>query len=138
MTVSHRKNKALAKPDDGKLGGFSCFCSCSLQLALADSNFSISTQLAVEPGIRYHCDACGADITLTVRVRCAGGCEDFDVCGSCFCAGVEVRHHKAWHDYRIVVSLPFVIWSAERRKHKGLLTHIASVCVGTTCVPDFL
>lgn len=59
---------------------------------------------AAEPGVRYHCDACGADITLTVRVRCAGGCEDFDLCGSCFCAGTEVGRHKAWHEYRVVVS----------------------------------
>ncbi|KDN51429.1 hypothetical protein K437DRAFT_51636 [Tilletiaria anomala UBC 951] len=91
MTVSHRKNKVQAKPDDRKL--------------------------AVEPGIRYHCDACGADITLTVRVRCAGGCEDFDLCGSCFCAGIEVRQHKAWHNYRIVEQHAYPIfcddWGAD-------------------------
>ncbi len=108
MTVSHRKNKGQSKADEGKLGEcydsqFNDLCSS----AAPDFLFFVLTThtvAAVEPGIRYHCDACGADITLTVRVRCAGGCEDFDVCGSCFCAGVEVRQHKAWHDYRIVVS----------------------------------
>ena len=52
--------------------------------------------------MRYHCDVCGADITLTVRIRCAGGCEDFDLCGTCFCMGSEVGNHKAWHDYRVI------------------------------------
>ena len=52
--------------------------------------------------MRYHCDVCGADITLTVRIRCAGGCEDFDLCGTCFCTGAEVGKHKAWHDYRVI------------------------------------
>ena len=45
---------------------------------------------------------CGADITLTVRIRCAGGCEDFDLCGTCFCTGSELGQHKAWHDYRVI------------------------------------
>lgn len=52
--------------------------------------------------MRYHCDVCGADITLTVRIRCAGGCEDFDLCGTCFCTGSELGQHKAWHDYRVI------------------------------------
>lgn len=55
-----------------------------------------------EPGVRYHCDVCGADITLTVRIRCAGGCKDFDLCGTCFCTGSEIGQHKAWHDYRVI------------------------------------
>lgn len=30
-------------------------------------------------------------------------CEEFDICGSCFCEGKEVGRHKRWHDYRVVV-----------------------------------
>lgn len=32
-------------------------------------------------------------------------CDEFDICGSCFCEGKEVGRHKRWHDYRVVVSL---------------------------------
>ena len=30
-------------------------------------------------------------------------CEEFDLCGSCFCEGKEIGRHKRWHDYRVVV-----------------------------------
>ncbi|PWY99778.1 hypothetical protein BCV70DRAFT_190796 [Testicularia cyperi] len=94
MTVSHRKNKpASSKAEDG------------------------STTAAAEPGVRYHCDACGADITLTVRIRCAGGCPDFDLCASCFCSGAQPGKHKAWHDYRVVEQHSYPIfcddWGAD-------------------------
>lgn len=95
MTVSHRKNKPAAKPDDASAG----------------------TTAAAEPGVRYHCDACGADITLTVRIRCAGGCPDFDLCASCFCSGAQVGKHQAWHDYRVVEQHSYPIfcddWGAD-------------------------
>ncbi|CAO1621812.1 unnamed protein product [Jaminaea pallidilutea] len=90
MTVSHRKSKVAAKADE---------------------------QSAPQPGVQYHCDVCEADITLTVRVRCAGGCKEFDLCGSCFCSGAEAKQHKAWHDYRIVEqhSYPIFVedWGAD-------------------------
>lgn len=93
MTVSHRKNKPAPKTEDG------------------------STSAAAEPGVRYHCDACGADITLTVRIRCAGGCTDFDLCASCFCSGAQPGKHKAWHDYRVVEQHSYPIfcddWGAD-------------------------
>ncbi|KAJ1020690.1 hypothetical protein NDA16_004082 [Ustilago loliicola] len=93
MTVSHRKNKPTPKTEDG------------------------STSAAAEPGVRYHCDACGADITLTVRIRCAGGCTDFDLCASCFCSGAQPGKHKAWHDYRVVEQHSYPIfcddWGAD-------------------------
>lgn len=31
-------------------------------------------------------------------------CDEFDICGSCFCEGKEMGKHKRWHDYRVVVS----------------------------------
>ncbi|CAO1622168.1 unnamed protein product [Parajaminaea phylloscopi] len=94
MTVSHRKTKVAAKPDD---------------------------QTAAEPGVQYHCDVCEADITLTVRVRCAGGCKEFDLCGSCFCSGAEAKHHKAWHDYRIVEQHAYPIFTEDWGADEELL-----------------
>ncbi|PKI83739.1 Ada2p [Malassezia vespertilionis] len=75
MTVSHRKPRPVQPNQD---------------------------RSTAEPGVRYHCDVCGADITLTVRIRCAGGCKDFDLCGTCFCTGAQVGSHKAYHDYRVI------------------------------------
>ncbi|SPO26155.1 related to ADA2 - general transcriptional adaptor or co-activator [Ustilago trichophora] len=75
-----------------------------------------STSAAAEPGVRYHCDACGADITLTVRIRCAE-CADFDLCASCFCSGAQPSKHRAWHDYRVVEQHSYPIfcddWGAD-------------------------
>lgn len=71
-------------------------------------------------GVKYHCDGCSADISNTVRIRCAHRqnitnnvagqtltqsvliCDNFDLCGQCFCEGKEVGQHKAWHDYRVI------------------------------------
>lgn len=61
--------------------------------------------------MRYHCDVCGTDITLSVRIRCAGGCEDFDLCGTCFCAGAQVGDHRAWHDYQVIEQQAYPIFS---------------------------
>jgi hypothetical protein len=45
------------------------------------------------------------DITHTVRIKCAAeGCEEVDLCPNCFSEGRELGGHKAWHDYRVVVS----------------------------------
>lgn len=74
-----------------------------------------------EPGTRYHCDVCGADITLTVRVQCAGGCNEFDLCGTCFCSGAEVGAHKAWHAYRVIERNSFPIFTDEWGADEELL-----------------
>ncbi|EPQ29357.1 uncharacterized protein PFL1_03112 [Pseudozyma flocculosa PF-1] len=95
MTVSHRKNKPAPKADSA----------------------SATTTAAAEPGVRYHCDACGADITLTVRIRCAERCQDFDLCASCFCSGAQVGKHLASHAYRVVEQHTYPIfcddWGAD-------------------------
>ncbi|KAJ9100114.1 hypothetical protein QFC19_005794 [Naganishia cerealis] len=50
---------------------------------------------ATEPG--------GADITHTVRIKCAAKeCPEVDLCPGCFSKGEEKDAHKAWHDYKIV------------------------------------
>lgn len=47
----------------------------------------------------------GADITHTVRIKCAAKeCPEVDLCPGCFSKGEEKDAHKAWHDYKIVVS----------------------------------
>lgn len=84
MTVSHRKPRPVQSSQE------------------RSGTFYVLIEAVAEPGVRYHCDVCGADITLTVRIRCAGGCKDFDLCGTCFCTGSEIGQHKAWHDYRVI------------------------------------
>lgn len=87
-------------------------------------------------GIKYTCDVCkrnillllrpsssadfphrstgGADITHTVRIKCAAKeCPEVDLCPSCFSKGEEKDAHKAWHDYKIVVSS-----AASRVRHR--------------------
>ncbi|WAQ81249.1 hypothetical protein PtA15_1A589 [Puccinia triticina] len=79
-----------------------------------------STRPAGTSGVKYHCDGCSADISNTVRIRCAHRqhittnlgtqiltqsalvCDNFDLCGQCFCEGKEIGQHKAWHDYRVI------------------------------------
>ncbi|KAA1105912.1 Transcriptional adapter ada2 [Puccinia graminis f. sp. tritici] len=79
-----------------------------------------STKPAGTSGVKYHCDGCSADISNTVRIRCAHRqnvttnlgaqiltqsalvCDNFDLCGQCFCEGKEIGQHKAWHDYRVI------------------------------------
>ncbi|KAG0147877.1 hypothetical protein CROQUDRAFT_42225 [Cronartium quercuum f. sp. fusiforme G11] len=86
-------------------------------------------------GVKYTCDGCSADISHSVKIRCAHQqtvtntvagqvhtsqalvCENFDLCAQCFCEGKEVGRHKAWHDYRVVeqYSTPIFVddWGAD-------------------------
>ncbi|WFD36459.1 Transcriptional adapter ada2 [Malassezia cuniculi] len=45
------------------------------------------------------------------------GCEDFDLCGTCFCAGAQVGDHRAWHDYQVIEQQAYSIfcpdWGAD-------------------------
>ncbi|KAG8718028.1 Transcriptional adapter ada2 [Ceratobasidium sp. 394] len=64
------------------------------------------------------CDACNVDLTKNVRIKCAApGCEELDLCPTCFCAGKEPKRHQAWHDYRVVGrhSYPLLVedWGAD-------------------------
>lgn len=83
-----------------------------------------------EPGVLYKCDACDSDITHTIRIKCAApGCEEVDLCPSCFCAGKEVGQHKPWHDYRVVVRMLvvdvifglYVLWNRSATRIRYLL-----------------
>ncbi|KAJ3161878.1 Transcriptional adapter ada2 [Geranomyces variabilis] len=76
------------------------------------------TQLEEEFGQSYHCNGCSKDITNLVRIRCAE-CADFDLCVTCFSAGVEPSNtsHRNTHSYRVMEMLDFEIfddgWGAD-------------------------
>ncbi|TAQ83427.1 hypothetical protein B7494_g8247 [Chlorociboria aeruginascens] len=57
-----------------------------------------------EGGVKYVCDVCSADITSTVRIRCAhSDCSDYDLCVLCFSKGDSSHNHlPALHPYRVI------------------------------------
>ncbi|KAL1672907.1 hypothetical protein EV122DRAFT_271148 [Schizophyllum commune] len=63
-------------------------------------------QTVNEPGDQIHCDACGCDLTHSIRFKCAAPeCqteEGVDICPPCFCAGKEFAGHKRTHPYRVI------------------------------------
>jgi len=57
-----------------------------------------------EGGIKYICDVCSADITSTVRIRCAHSvCKDYDLCVPCFSEGKSSREHDPpTHTFNVI------------------------------------
>ncbi|KAI1123852.1 hypothetical protein F5Y10DRAFT_251016 [Nemania abortiva] len=57
-----------------------------------------------EGGVKYVCDVCTADITNTVRIRCAhSACNEYDLCVQCFAnAASSGSHQPATHPYRVI------------------------------------
>ncbi|KAI0388608.1 hypothetical protein F5Y17DRAFT_452190 [Xylariaceae sp. FL0594] len=57
-----------------------------------------------EGGVKYVCDVCSADITSTVRIRCAhSACNEYDLCVQCFSSGASSGSHQpATHPYRVI------------------------------------
>ncbi|KAI9851086.1 MAG: Transcriptional adapter ada2 [Thelocarpon superellum] len=57
-----------------------------------------------EGGVKYVCDGCSADITSTVRIRCAHPtCNEYDLCVPCFAGGETSREHDpATHPYSVI------------------------------------
>ncbi|KAH8656214.1 hypothetical protein BGZ60DRAFT_495411 [Tricladium varicosporioides] len=57
-----------------------------------------------EGGQKYVCDVCSADITSTVRIRCAhSDCNDYDLCVKCFSEGESSHNHKpATHPFQVI------------------------------------
>ncbi|KAI0404527.1 hypothetical protein F4802DRAFT_220320 [Xylaria palmicola] len=57
-----------------------------------------------EGGVKYVCDVCSADITSTVRIRCAhSACNEYDLCVQCFASGASSGSHQpATHPYRVI------------------------------------
>ncbi|KAI9835230.1 MAG: Transcriptional adapter ada2 [Sclerophora amabilis] len=47
-----------------------------------------------EGGVKFVCDSCSADITSTVRIRCAHPtCHEYDLCVPCFSNGETTHNH---------------------------------------------
>ncbi|KAH8586836.1 putative SAGA complex subunit [Bisporella sp. PMI_857] len=57
-----------------------------------------------EGGVKYVCDVCSADITSTVRIRCAHTkCNEYDLCVQCFADGQTSHNHDpATHPFRVI------------------------------------
>ncbi|KAF1819430.1 transcriptional adaptor 2 [Dissoconium aciculare CBS 342.82] len=55
-------------------------------------------------GVKYICNVCSADITSTVRIRCASKqCVDYDLCVTCFAKGESNTHHDPRsHPYHVI------------------------------------
>ncbi|KAF4555849.1 Transcriptional adapter 2-like protein [Elsinoe fawcettii] len=72
-----------------------------------------------EGGIKYICDICSADITATVRIRCADdACNDYDLCVPCFSEGkTSGKHDPSTHAYQVIEqhSIPIFVedWGAD-------------------------
>ncbi|KAI5816993.1 hypothetical protein BZA77DRAFT_46825 [Pyronema omphalodes] len=77
----------------------------------------------VEPGVRYHCDACNGDITFTVRIRCAHTvCVEYDLCVPCFTSGAETGMHKcATHPYHVIEQNSYPIFTEDWGADEELL-----------------
>ncbi|KAG9238960.1 hypothetical protein BJ875DRAFT_501679 [Amylocarpus encephaloides] len=57
-----------------------------------------------EGGVKYVCDVCSADITSTVRIRCAHpACNEYDLCVECFSNAESTGSHKPGeHPFRVI------------------------------------
>ncbi|CAA7261867.1 unnamed protein product [Cyclocybe aegerita] len=89
-----------------------------------------------EPGVQYSCDACGTDLTHTIRIKCADPVcvpgEGVDICPACFCAGREFGKHLRGHAYRVIEMNSYPIftedWGAD--EELLLLTGISTHGIG--------
>ncbi|KAK5657829.1 hypothetical protein OQA88_2902 [Cercophora sp. LCS_1] len=76
-----------------------------------------------EGGVKYVCDVCSADITSTVRIRCAhSACNEYDLCVQCFSKGSSSNAHQpATHPYRVIEQNSFPIFDQEWGADEELL-----------------
>lgn len=76
-----------------------------------------------EGGVKYVCDVCSADITSTVRIRCAhNACNEYDLCVQCFSKGASSNAHQpATHPYRVIEQNSFPIFDREWGADEELL-----------------
>ncbi|KAJ9156390.1 Transcriptional adapter 2 [Pleurostoma richardsiae] len=76
-----------------------------------------------EGGVKYVCDVCSADITSTVRIRCAhSACNEYDLCVQCFASGQSSNAHQpATHPYRVIEQNSFPIFDREWGADEELL-----------------
>ncbi|EAA27792.3 transcriptional adaptor 2 [Neurospora crassa] len=76
-----------------------------------------------EGGVKYVCDVCSADITSTVRIRCAhSACNEYDLCVQCFAQGASSNAHQPQtHPYRVIEQNSFPIFDREWGADEELL-----------------
>ncbi|KAI1642363.1 transcriptional adaptor-like protein [Daldinia loculata] len=76
-----------------------------------------------ESGVKYVCDVCSADITSTVRIRCAhSACNEYDLCVQCFSMGAASGSHQpATHPYRVIEQNSFPIFDRDWGADEELL-----------------
>lgn len=76
-----------------------------------------------EGGVKYICDVCSADVTSTVRIRCAhSDCNEYDLCVQCFSSGQSTQAHKpATHPYRVIEQNSFPIFDEDWGADEELL-----------------
>lgn len=76
-----------------------------------------------EGGVKYVCDVCSADITSTVRIRCAhSACNEYDLCVQCFSSGAASNSHQpSTHPYKVIEQNSFPIFDPEWGADEELL-----------------
>ncbi|KAI0888552.1 transcriptional adaptor-like protein [Annulohypoxylon maeteangense] len=76
-----------------------------------------------EGGVKYVCDVCSADITSTVRIRCAhSACNDYDLCVQCFASGAASGSHQpSTHPYKVIEQNSFPIFDRDWGADEELL-----------------
>ncbi|RPA87410.1 transcriptional adaptor-like protein [Ascobolus immersus RN42] len=82
-----------------------------------------TAQSRSEPGVRFHCDICGSDITSTVRIRCAHpACTEYDLCVPCFTNGNSSgAHNPATHPYQVIEQHSYPIFTPDWGADEELL-----------------
>ncbi|KAL9595603.1 MAG: hypothetical protein Q9219_006340 [cf. Caloplaca sp. 3 TL-2023] len=76
-----------------------------------------------EGGLKYICDICSADITSTVRIRCAhSACSDYDLCVPCFSKGdTSHDHDPKTHPFSVIEQHSIPIYSRDWGADEELL-----------------
>ncbi|KAI0161933.1 transcriptional adaptor-like protein [Hypoxylon sp. FL1284] len=76
-----------------------------------------------EGGVKYVCDVCSADITSTVRIRCAhSACNEYDLCVQCFSSGASSGSHQpATHPFKVIEQNSFPIFDRDWGADEELL-----------------
>lgn len=78
-----------------------------------------------EPGVQTECDGCLADLTHSIRIKCANpACvvgDGVDLCPNCFCSGKEFGKHKRGHAYRVEELHSYPIFSEDWGADEELL-----------------
>ncbi|KAL8817616.1 MAG: hypothetical protein Q9223_003586 [Gallowayella weberi] len=76
-----------------------------------------------EGGLKYICDVCSADITSTVRIRCAhAACTEYDLCVPCFSKGESSRDHDPkTHPFSVIEQHSIPIYTRDWGADEELL-----------------